>query len=453
MDNSKTINRIWEILTTLTDPSQNAALAKAQELKFDTNRGVVSLEESFINLNLIRDILKDLIEKNKLIQLPITIQKTMLTYLESISKQQNALIGGADEVVNLATSIEQLYTFTWQYRLNNLSEEVLGYESKLNQLKNWELEASKLKKELAAGIKIKNKLEELVSNAEKGVVAINDKVNQIGELEKKANDGLKITTEAGQKATGHLSIVQQNEAATTQQLASAKASTAETAAFEKKIKEFYAQIDESRNKTNTIMQDSQNTVQENNKQAELLISKLKELEGQIKVQIEKATGFSLFHSFQTRQERLASGKRFWAVALALLVAASISLTIYIFNTTNNIDAAFFMKLSISLPLIYAIAFCNVQYSRERKLEEEYAFKSNISISLIPYQELVEKLTAKDAKDERDRYATFMIESISKVFTSPTEKIFDHGEKPSNINNKTLKQLFELLAPLVKALKQ
>src|SRR5438874_3995807 len=35
------------------------------------------------------------------------------------------------------------------------------------------------------------------------------------------------------------------------------------------------------------------------------------------------------------------------------------------------NAAFYLKLSISVPLIYAIAFCNVQYSRERRLEEEY----------------------------------------------------------------------------------
>ena len=55
---------------------------------------------------------------------------------------------------------------------------------------------------------------------------------------------------------------------------------------------------------------------------------------------------------------------------------------------HEYNAAFFLKLSISIPLIYGIAFCNVQYARERRLEEEYAFKSNISISLDPYQKLV-----------------------------------------------------------------
>jgi hypothetical protein len=105
-----------------------------------------------------------------------------------------------------------------------------------------------------------------------------------------------------------------------------------------------------------------------------------------------------------------------------------------------------------LPLIYAIAFCNVQYSRERKLEEEYAFKSNVSISLVPYQELVEKIVASDEKDERSRYATFIMDSISKVFTSPTDKVFDHGEKQKGISQKTIKQLLEMFEPILKGLK-
>jgi hypothetical protein len=65
--------------------------------------------------------------------------------------------------------------------------------------------------------------------------------------------------------------------------------------------------------------------------------------------------------------------------------------------------AFYLKLSLSLPLIYAITFCTVQYSRERKLEEEYAFKSNISVSLDPYRELVEKLVDKQQPQDREKF--------------------------------------------------
>ena len=146
------IEQIWEILTTLTEEAKNSALAKCKELGFDPNRGVISLEESFINLNAARLILMDAIEKKKLIQLPITVQKTLLVQLEAIAKSLTGLIGGTDEIDNLADRIEQLNTAIWQYGLHNLSEEVLGYQTKLNQLKTQELQVGKLSEELERGV-------------------------------------------------------------------------------------------------------------------------------------------------------------------------------------------------------------------------------------------------------------------------------------------------------------
>ncbi len=140
--------KIWEMLTRLTEEAQIAALSKCKEIGFDLNRGIVSLEESFINLSAARSILTDAIEKNKLTQLPITIQKTILGQLEAISNSLTALNNGTDEIVNLVDRIEQLNTSIWQYGLHNLSDQVLGYQNKLNQLKNQELQAGKIKRRI-----------------------------------------------------------------------------------------------------------------------------------------------------------------------------------------------------------------------------------------------------------------------------------------------------------------
>ena len=69
------IEKMWELLTTFTEEAQQAALSKCKELSLDQNRGVVSLDESYVNLSSACNILKDAIETEKLIQLPITIQK------------------------------------------------------------------------------------------------------------------------------------------------------------------------------------------------------------------------------------------------------------------------------------------------------------------------------------------------------------------------------------------
>ena len=57
------IDKMWEILTTFTEESQQAALSKCSELGLDTNRAAVSLDESYINLNSACNILKDAIQQ------------------------------------------------------------------------------------------------------------------------------------------------------------------------------------------------------------------------------------------------------------------------------------------------------------------------------------------------------------------------------------------------------
>lgn len=453
------IEKIWELLTTFTEESKSAALDKCTENGFDVNRGAVSLDESFINLNSAKVILMDSIEKRKLIQLPISIQKTILSNLEAISRSLTNLINGTDEIENLSNYIEQLNVSIWQYGLHNLSNELLGFLNKMNQLKNQEIEITNLKRELDAAMRQKSDLENLVASANDAVEKLNKIVSQSETNRVKTEENVSNTTQANQNAATLLSSIQQNEITSTQLLANTKTSNSEVIALEPKIKEFYSQIDKYRNKITSTTEDAQDAIKTNREETDNLINNLRQLEDQIKVQIEKATGFSLFHSFQTRQLELAGSKKFWIWALGFLVLASWGVSIFVISTTTNFDVAFFGKLSMTIPLIYAIFFCTVQYGRERKLEEEYAFKSNISISLVPYKDLIEKIVNNEQAGEREKYTAFLIDSITKVYTSPTDKIFD-GEHKSNASSpdilkqldKLLKAVIEPLEPLIKALK-
>lgn len=446
------IDRMWEILTTFTEESQQAALSKCVELGLDQNRGVVSLDESFLNLNAARFTLTDAIEKNKLVQLPITVQKQMTAMLESISRCQASLLAGSDEVVNLANAIEQLNTAIWQFGLHNLSDEVLGYEAKLNQLKALELEAKNLRRSLQASLKLKKSLETLVTNVttqHEEIIAVVSKVTAAGA---KAENELVHITEEAQKATTSLTVIQQNEAAIAKQLAAANLSIAEISAHEEKITEFFGRISEYRKTITKVEEDADKAVIDNKEKTEGIIFTLTTLEEQIKEQLQKATGISLFHTFGTRQGLLNTSTKWWLIALTVLVIISIVLPVYVLKTTTVMDMAFFLKLSMSLPLIYAFTFCTMQYSRERKLEEEYAFKSNISISLIPYKELVEKIVDDQQPEERQKYTAFIIDSITKVFTSPTDKIFDHDNKNKTANGDGIKQLTALIETIGKTIK-
>jgi chromosome segregation ATPase len=213
---------------------------------------------------------------------------------------------------------------------------------------------------------------------------------------------------------------------------------------------------ELQNAVKTFLSEGTTVITEQNSKLNELANELGKLEGQIRDSIERATGYTLFHSFQKRQEAIAKSKRFWGVALGIAVAVSLTVSgifIWSLRYVQAYNAAFYLKLSISLPLIYAIAFCSVQYSRERRLEEEYAFKSNISISLDPYQKLVAELVDKTKPEELAKYTAFVIESVNKVFTSPTETIFEDKKPDTSAPEKIIKSLGEFAEPIIKALKK
>lgn len=439
------IEKLWELLTTITPESQNNVIQKCSEYGFNiTNRGLVGLEESFINLNAAALLLRDLIEKKKLIQLPITIQKSLIDILSQILVSQESIVSGRDAIENLILYIENLNTQIWQYGLHNLSDEVLGYQTKLNQIKQLEVEVSQLKKELLAGVKSKEKIDNILEDISGLISSVaSNKANAettLTEIKQLLQD---VTVNAQNIAAYHVQA-QQNEAAITQLQANAKQSSAEINALETKATEFYSSVSEYTKRVDVLVKKAEENVELNNNQTTSLIDVLVELEAQIKDQLEKATGYSLFHSFQTRKDLMVKSKNFWLWILSGLLVIAILLGGWLVSSMSGqtIDAlgvAFYLKLSLTIPLLFAISFSTIQYSRERRLEEEYAFKSNISISLIPYQELVEKLVDQDDAEERKQYASFIISTINKIFTSPTDEIFkDKKSSKGVIDEKSIK---------------
>ena len=558
------LTQIWSICTTLTEEAMAAATAKAKEAGFDINRGLVPLAESFINLSSARMILEDAIEKQKLVQLPITLQKELLGVLETISKSLQGLIAGVDEVVNLTNSIEALNACVWRYGLHNLSDQVLGYQKKLNQLKNQELQINKGIMQLESAQSIAEKATLAAADLEQKKSAVDAFLEQVKQSGAASGMLLDQIKDAQAQTSAISSTIQQYEKQSSEVASSIKTASHELSSLDGSIRKFYGEVDEYRRKisdtsddaskliTNTeatfkkISEDTtakvesaiqsaqasanalgdevnaklnaavaeagdtiskletetdhklsafQDSVQErlntaiaqtntlstklvadteqkldvlteelakrsdetisaNQKKTERLIDELAKLKEQIRQQIEQATGFTLFGAFQARQNEIGKSKNIWAYAIGILVLVSAGVTVWIAHEAQSYSAhsfAFWIKLSLTVPLGFAITFCTVQYSRERRLEEEYAFKSSISVSLNPYRDLVHSILEKDGQVDQSKYTDFVIGSVTNVFTSPTDRVFENDKKPS-LTKKTFKEAAEIIGTAVKAAK-
>lgn len=447
---SEIIPKLHRLLTTFSKETKEAALAKCQEHGFDVNRGTIPLEETLINLDSSVAALAEAIERGKLQQIPLSLQRRILKLVQEVEDSLSRLIGGSDEIINLTDAVEAISAEIWQSRLLELSDEILGFNRRLNEVKQLEVQANASIVKLNEGLSLKPELEQLIANAKSGGATIDSQVSAANASVAQILENAKEAQNTTETANALLAQIRQTDTTASESLSSAKASNGEIATLEQRIKTFFGEIDQSRQAIEALEAHAKETVSKNKASVQELIDQLGALESSIKIQIEKATGYSLFHSFQKRQETLQSSKQWWAIIVFVILAVSVGITIWIAKTTTSFDIAFYLKLSVSLPLIYAIAFSTVQYSRERKLEEEYAFKSNISISLDPYQTLVSRLLKPDDAAEQAKFTAFIIDSISKVFASPTERIFDGATKDANPKN--LEKAIKVLGDLLRAIK-
>jgi hypothetical protein len=559
-------NELRRVLNTLSEDAQRAAIHKCGELGFDPNKGRISLEETLINLTQARDILLDASDRGKFVQLPLKLQYALYDQVQSVARELSALVNGTDAVLNLDSAVEELNASVWQFQLHNLSDQVLGFHSKMNQLKSQETairQAARAAEEFDTLRQRANQTLDLISEQARSIAQENAATTKLVE---QLQTTVRESTEIGQKVSGLGAQVAQHETTAAQQLASAKQAAADSEAIAAKSKELRTEIESARNSLQDLMARTQqlltNTertttdqlsdfvskydalrekaesatvaltskldasindlttqttakiesltgsadsritelitetstqiakaetaheshlgeqlrafttasdaavqafvakgdeaVTSGNDEVKRLVGQLDELEGRIRQAIERATGYTLFHAFQRRQQDILKAKNFWAWALGICVLVSLCASggfIYFLQYVQVYNAAFYLKLSISIPLIYAIAFCNLQYSRERKLEEEYAFKSSISISLEPYQKLVGTLVDKANAEELSKYTAFIIQSINRVFTSPTGPVFEGSPSEKNYAEKIIKAMGDVIEPVVKGLKR
>ena len=561
--------KLWDIVTTLTDSVQQAAIRKAQDLVFDLEAGQIPFQETLINLSHDRDVLREAVEKGRIVQLPLKLQYRLLTEASKVKTQLEALVGGSNTVLPLEAAVEDLSATIWQFNLQNLSPEVLSFESKMNDLKSQETQIKKVLSEARKIEKTIARLSQVQIDAEENFAKTAAYVEEAKSNAEKITSLRESSENAERSALGAASVVQEHESDISSSAASARNASAEVVVAKERsaalldeineLRETYTQLqeemnslisstqetidsakeafgndfktldeelradvaslvestkstlDESVESTSSQLQEAVEqatatveTLDSDTREAEIerqnraktelaasvtafqaaeeegladyksrfagleeearknvekhdaevlrLTNHLAELEGRIHDSIERATGYTLFHSFQKRQADLKLSKLAWVGALLVCVAASITLSWFFIRSLGGVhefNTLFFMKLSISLPIIFAITFCSVQYSKERRLEEEYAFKSNISISLEPYQKLVGQLVNHEDAEEKAKYTAFIISSINRVFTSPTGLVFDTDEKSGETANNLLKTAGNVAETLVK----
>lgn len=431
------IEQMWELLKTFTDEFHQAALSKCIELDLDQNSGVVSLNESYINLGWASTILKDAIEQRKLIQLPITIQKDLLSSLDAISKYQTELIAGTGTIVSFSGAVEKLNTSIWQYNLHHLSGDVLGYQAKLNQLKDIERAAIEAKNELQEGIKVKKSLEEILEKSHEQSDLLQTQVTNAITAVATTNDALTQTQDSSIKAAALLTTIQNNEMTSTQELGLTVASKEKVMADEVIIKNLVSGF------TSLTGDLAANKITQQE-----LFDKFGSYEKRISGLLGDASRTGMAASFTNRKRMLLFPMSLWI----LIFVGSISGLVYMgvtylapFLDSGKLEQLP-SRLALTAPFIWLGWFAAKQYGYTTRLREDYAYKEASAIAFEGYKReagsvsevMLQNLMETSIKNLGDN--PIRVYSGGENHASPVQEILENllkEEKPSDFLKKLL----------------
>lgn len=394
------IDKIWNLLTTFTQEAQQAAVSKCAELGYDPNRGRVTLVESYINLRAGCDILRDAIDKQKLVQLPITVQDVFVGLLESISKAQTNLTAGTDEVVVLVGEIEKLNTAIWQYGLHNLSEEVLGYQTKLNTLKTLELTANQMMATVKEGIQLKEQMDVVLNEAKTLEGAAKQSAEAAAAAELASTDALNAASASSTKASEVLVLIQQTDNSAKELLATSKAGNDEIQQHRATINGLVAAFTTLKNELETSKATQQH-----------MFAAFESYREQVNELLGDANRTGMAASFTARRTALRDPMRVWAaVFIGAIIGLSILGLVYI---EPLITAAHWeqipAKLALTAPLIWLGWFAVKQYGYTTRLREDYAYKEASAKSFEGYKREAGQVDAEMLK----RLLETAIENLSQ----------------------------------------
>jgi len=432
---------------------------------WQTSGGVMPFADA---LGVFRNLLEELRaadDEGLLDSMPRALQQTIHRHLTNVNSNFTYIQDGNNQVQSFTDEVDVFHLAVWQGGFRYRSKKIPGYEAKYRL-------ATELAKEIERVKERESTAQQLVSE----ITAMRDRMQTAqtelttakAEAELQVQEVAQVHARAQTADTNLQTQIDSIDAKVTEATesaseAEAKAQSAST--NEKRLQDFIGRVDANEKKLadalttaneglaaqKTDLSDFMTKSREDidafktTKTGELneFQKRLETIEQDIVEKLSKATGITLFHAFEKRQEQI-KGHWIWLAIAAGVLGLVIWLTSTFVNANTNPNAAFYIKLTLGLPAVVFAGFALQQYGKERRLKEEYAFKSSISLSLVAYRELVEQAVATLAPEDKVKFADFLVKSIGVIFDSPTERVFGTRRTGGPTDTKIIANLLQNL---------
>jgi len=405
------------------------------------------------------DILKQNIEDGSFDNLPYGSRNSILNTLNQIHQQISYIYNNQQQFAALQDSTQSLKSMIRANRLDFEARKIPRYKEKIKEYKELLIEMKGLNEVLNTTKSKKEELEEVLIRAKDIISDLNIYTERAKESESAIKVKLENSTETYNQINALLATIQETRDSIVETLQEAKESKNNIKEIEGEVNTFFSKIEEYHAKTAKFIEETKVKITEFMTNTEEIIQTNETQQKEIDNQLQKAVGASLFSTFAKRRTQLAPASWGWLIVIILSIFGMSFVSYDIINeftkSVNHIDSVknmgkvimdknstetilnnvenlnnhiswmwVFLKMTLLLPLIYLISFATARYAKERRLIEEYAFKSTISLALTPYADLIKKIEDEGVDS---KYRDFLISSIENIFSVPTDKAFGYNK--------------------------
>ena len=184
------------------------------------------------------------------------------------------------------------------------------------------------------------------------------------------------------------------------------------------------------------------------KEAEELQKKILSQKDTVENLIGAAADGSLGTHFKERKNQIQMNViTFTVLVIASLVATTVWVCIifYGFDINNSDWVHFVINVLRTSPAWFLVWWLISRYTKERKLQEEYAFKSAIAMTMREHSKLLKNTDSGDV-DKRDSQQIMLLKALENIYKNPDTR---QDKEKDNLTPKNVEGFLSKLTELIK----
>jgi len=349
---------------------------------------------------------------------------------------------------NFISQFEALKIQMRAYNVRNISERQLEFEKEIEEVRKIKLQ---LQQVLVESKELNKSIDENNETIEQKLEVSNEKLTEIeSELEKitERKNELIEQSETLETINNNLETIKESASENLEEITT---SLTESKGNEKLITSFANKVQDREKRLDELEENTKSNnkkLTEYEKERKSILEEAENLIESSKKALNYTTAEGISASFQEQYNNSNNWKIFgsWIFGAVICLLSTIALGTWILYTKEDSIGILIGRISLlPLPIIGAI-FCANQYTKQKNIIEDYAYKMVLSKAIVGFSEQLKK----NGTDDNEEYVHYIKTALIEIHKDPLRK--REKTKSRDTKDSNLKDLIEVAERIVKLTK-